>query len=140
VQLNVSAEQLLSDPAISAGPEQQVVLTRRRIDELGLPRGGTLPQLIAAVAASGLLLCPPHTGPFLRLSLRDQEQAPDAVLSAGRAPAGALHVLSAPLRPDHTYPKGFYLRVVEGTTWLRGFRCDDEYVWPADSVLALRRR
>jgi hypothetical protein len=30
--------------------------------------------------------------------------------------------------------------VVEGTTWLRGFRCDDEYVWPADSVLALRRR
>ena len=45
---------------------------------------------------------------------------------------------SVPLRADHDYPKGFYLRVVDGVTWLRGYRCDDEYVWPAGSVLALR--
>lgn len=85
-----------------------------------------------------LELCPPATGPYLRLAVTSQSQAPDSVLSAGRAPSGALHVLSAPLSEDHEYPKGFYLRVVDGVSWLRGYRCDDEYRLPPEAAMVLR--
>jgi len=60
------------------------------------------------------------------------------VLSAGRSPAGALKVASAPLSDDVAFPKGFYLRVVDGTLWLRGFRCDDEYRFTPDDTFAFR--
>jgi hypothetical protein len=60
------------------------------------------------------------------LAMIGQSNAPD--LSAGRAPTGAIHVASEPLSRDVEYPKGFYLRIVDGQAWLRGYRCDDTYV------------
>lgn len=138
VALNSYAETLLEHSAFDERTEQTVRVTRRSVAELGLPEGGTLPQILAATASAGLRPCPLRTGPFLRLALIGQEQAPDAVLSAGRVPTGALHVLSEPLSADHEVPKGFYLRVVDGTVWLRGYRCDDEYVLPPESQLVLR--
>ena len=138
IALNAYAETLLEHSAFDDRTEQTVRVTRCSVAELGRPDGGTLPQILAAAAAAGLRPCPLRTGPFLRLALMGQEQAPDAMLSAGRAPTGALHVLSAPLSEDHEVPKGFYLRVVDGTVWLRGYRCDDEYVMPPESQLVLR--
>lgn len=144
VELNAYAETLLEhssfdDNTSADHPEQTVRVTRRSVAELGLPTGGTLPEILSATAAAGLRPCPLATGPYLRLALMGQEQAPDAVLSAGRVPTGALHVLSEPLSADHEVPKGFYLRVVDGTAWLRGYCCDDEYVLPPESMLALWR-
>lgn len=138
VALNPYAEMLLQHSELDDRTEQTIRVTRRSVAELGLPEGGTLPQILTAAAAAGLRPCPLRTGPFLRLALMGQEQAPDAVLSAGRAPTGALHVLSVPLSEDHEVPKGFYLRVVDGTVWLRGYRCDDEYVMPPESQLVLQ--
>lgn len=138
VELNAYAETLLEHPRIARSAAEELTLTRRTVGELGLPAGGTLPQIIAAVQEQGFQLCPPGTGPYLRLALTSQPSAPDSVLSAGRVPSGALHVLSAPLSEDHEYPKGFYLRVVDGVSWLRGFRCDDEYCMPPESMLVLR--
>lgn len=138
IALNAYAETLLERSAFDDRTERTVRVTRRSVAELGLPEGGTLPQVLAATAGVGLRPCPLTTGPYLRLAMTDQEQAPDAVLSAGRAPTGALHVLSSPLSEDHEVPKGFYLRVVDGTVWLRGYRCDDEYVLPPESQLVLR--
>ena len=138
IQLNDSARTLLEDPCFDTRAPETLEVVQRSLQQLGLPSGGTLPQITAAAREQGLAPLPPDTGPYLRLAITDQEQAPDSILSAGRAPTGAVHVLTAPLSADHDYPKGFYLRVVDGVTWLRGFRCDDEYVWPADAVLALR--
>lgn len=139
MQLNENARTLLEHPCFARRGVETVEVLQRTPAQLGLPGGGTLPEILAAARAEGASPCPPDAGPYLRLVLTDQEQAPDSVLSAGRAPAGALHVLSEPLSEDHEYPKGFYLRVVDGVQWLRGYRCDDEYVWPADSELLLRR-
>ena len=83
-----------------------------------------------------MTVCPPDAGPYLRLALQSQADAPDRVLSGGRSPAGALKVASAPLSEDANFPKGFYLRVVDGQRWLRGFRCDDEYLFsPVDRFI-----
>lgn len=114
-----------------------MTVTQRSVADLGLPDGCTLPQILAAAKERGFLPCPPDMGPYLRLALMEQEQAPDSVLSAGRVPTGALHVLSEPLSEDYRYPKGFYLRVVDGARWLRGYWCDDDYVWPPESQVAL---
>lgn len=138
IQLNESARTLLAHSCFDAREPERLAVLQRSLAELGLPEGGTLPEIFAAVRATGLAPLPPDAGPYLRLALEDQEQAPDSVLSAGRAPTGAVHVLAAPLSTEDEYPKGFYLRVVDGVTWLRGYRCDDRYVWPADSVFALR--
>lgn len=137
VQLNAHAETLFSHPCFDEHPPETVTVVQRRVDDLGLPVGGTLPEVIAASLGQGLELCPAITGPYLRLAMTSQAQAPDSLLSGGRIPTGALHVVAAPLSEDHEFPKGFYLRVVEGVPWLRGFRCDDEYVWPPESVVAL---
>lgn len=138
IQLNEHARTLLAHPCFDVREPERVDVLQRSLAQLGLPEGGTLPEIFAAAEERGFAPLPADAGPYLRLAFLDQEQAPDSVLSAGRAPTGAVHVLTAPLSDDHDYPKGFYLRVVDGVTWLRGYRCDDEYIWPADSVLALR--
>lgn len=138
VQLNAYAEELLDRPEFSAGaPEPQTVeVVLRSVSELGLTDGGTLPEVFAAAASAGLRLCPLATGPALRLALVEQESAPDSILSTGRAPTGSIHVASAPVSEDHEAPKGFYLRVIDGVPWLRGYRCDDVHVHAPDVVFA----
>lgn len=76
-------------------------------------------------------------GSTLRLATMDQRNAPDSVLSAGRAPTGSVHIASELLSDDEAYPRGFYLRMVDGEAWLRGYRCDDTYEWGPEQRLAL---
>ncbi|MCY1241037.1 hypothetical protein D9M72_539170 [compost metagenome] len=66
------------------------------------------------------------------MALNEQVTSSDSVMSSGRAPDGALTVASEALSRDDDYPKGFYLRVVDGQAWLRGYRCDDEHTWSPD--------
>lgn len=140
IQLNTYAQTLLDHPCFDERDTQTVLVAQRTLADLGLRDGGSLPQIIAVARRHGLVPCPPDAGPYLRLTMQHQEQASGSVLSAGRVPDGALNVISEPLSEDPEYPKGFYLRVVDGVSWLRGFRCDDEYLWPAESLVALQCR
>lgn len=83
---------------------------RRTVQQLGLPAGGPQCRVFAAATRHGLQLCPAISGPFLRLATMHQPNAPDSVLSAGRASTGAIHIASEPLSDDPDYPKEFYLR------------------------------
>lgn len=140
IRLNEHAETLLRDIDIdlAAVDAETLTLVDRSVAELGLTDGGTLPEIFAAARRQGYALCPPETGPYLRLALTAQEQSPDQVMSTGRAPRGALTVASEPLNSDHEYPKGFYLRVVDGEAWLRGYRCDDEFVFSPEDRFVFR--
>ncbi|CAM5303180.1 hypothetical protein [Leifsonia shinshuensis] len=136
VLLNAYAETLLDHAAFELRDPVELTVVDRGVGELGLDDGGTLPAVYAAAQEQGLALCPPDTGPYLRLAMRSQANAPDSVLSAGRSPTGSLKVAAAPLSDDVEFPKGFYLRVVDGVQWLRGYRCDDEYRYTADDRFA----
>ncbi|GAA1107905.1 hypothetical protein [Arthrobacter flavus] len=129
VQLNTYAETLLAHSTFDDPPGQTLRIVERTVEQLGLEQGAVLSQVFAAARKQGLELCPLTVGPYLRLALTDQANAPDLVLSAGRSPAGAIHIGSEPVSEDVKYPKGFYLRVVDGQAWLRGYCCDDTYVW-----------
>jgi hypothetical protein len=136
VLLNVHAETLLAHPAFDAPEGQCLRIVERTVEELGFEHGAVQSRVFTAARNQGLELCPLVTGPYLRLAMMDQSNAPDSVLSAGRTPIGAIHVASEPPSEDVDYPKGFYLRVVDGQVWLRGYRCDDTYVWAPDQRLA----
>ena len=136
IGLNTHAETLLAHPAFDDPGHRTLRIVRRTVGQLGMGNGGVQPEVFATARRQGLELCPLVTGPYLRLALMDQADAPDSVLSAGRAPAGALHIASEPVSEDVEYPNGFYLRVVDGRHWLRGYRCDDTYVLTPEQEFA----
>ncbi|MET3806816.1 hypothetical protein ABIB25_003836 [Nakamurella sp. UYEF19] len=137
VHLNEMASTLLDDAIFDAPQPESVTLVERSVSDLGLVAGAPLPQIFEAAQERGLQLCPPTTGPYLRLVLDSQAMAPDAVMSNGKAPSGSLTVAAPPFQVDEDYPKGFYLRVIRGRLWLRGYRCSStEHVWdPADRLV-----
>lgn len=129
ILVNGHAETLLEDVVFDDQASRPVVVTERTVADLGLPNGAPLPQIFKVAQQQGLLLCPVDTGPYLRMALNGQMESRDSVMSSGRAPDGGLTVAAEALSQDDEYPKGFYLRVVDGQAWLRGYRCDDEHVW-----------
>jgi hypothetical protein len=136
VRLNVHAETLLAHPAFDDPERQDLRIVERTVEQLGFESGAVQSRIFSAALNQGLALCPLVAGPYIRMAMTGQSNAPDSALSAGRAPTGAIHVASEPLSEDVEYPKGFYLRVVDGQAWLRGYRCDDTYVWAPDQRLA----
>lgn len=138
VLLNAYAETLLDASVFEPRAPEGIRIVERDVSDLGLRAGGTLVEVFSAARDQGLALCPPDTGPYLRLAMTTQANAPDSVLSAGRSPAGALKVGSALLTDDAEFPKGFYLRVVDGQHWLRGYRCDAEYRFSPGDRFAFR--
>jgi hypothetical protein len=43
--------------------------------------------------------------------------------------------VSAALVEDDEFPKGFYLRRIDGVLWLRGYRSGPAHVWSPDDRL-----
>ena len=140
VLLNSHAETLLDADIFDGRTARAIVVTERTVANLGRPQGATLSEILELGKQHGLLPCPADTGPYLRLALLDQATSTDSVMSAGRAPNGSLTVASEPLSDDDTYPKGFYIRVVDGQAWLRGYRCDDEHIWSPDDRFVFRTK
>jgi len=138
VGLNDYAETLLYLRDFDQVRAERMSVRFRCAAELGLTGGGTWAQLLAVAASRGFAPLPLRAGPYLRLALSDQLDAPDSVLSAGTPPSAAIHVASTMANASETDPRGFYLRTVDGRRWLRGFRCDDDYVLGPETVLALR--
>lgn len=138
VLLNAHAETLLDAGVFDRQDTRLIAVTERTVADLGRPHGASLSEILKLGQEQGLMLCPPDTGPYLRLALEDQPTSADSVMSTGKAPDGSLTVASEPLSDDVYYPKGFYLRVVDGQAWLRGYRCDDEHIWSPDDRFVFR--
>lgn len=136
--LHPYAEILLDHPVSDPRDRVEIDAVERSVGDLGLSTGAPLPEVFTVARKQGLAVCPPDTGPYLRLVMATQENAPDSILSVGRAPTGALKVASRPLSNDVAFPRAFYLRVVDGQQWLRGFRCDDEYVFSPEDRFAFQ--
>lgn len=119
IQLNSHAQVLLDNAVFDdATTKQAIVVLERSVSDLGLPDGGTLSQIFNAAQKYGLALCPPTTGPYLHLAMTKQESSTDSVMNRGHAPEGSCTVAAHAFGDDDKYPKGFYLRVVNGQQWL----------------------
>lgn len=141
VELNPAALELLADRRFStlATPRCLEVL-ELAVEDLGLPRGGTMPAIRQAALSSGLAPCPLEVGPHLRLQLLGQEEGQIGFPRTRHcAPPGSITVVSIPIATDDQTPKGFYLRRIDGSLWLRGYRSDDQHVWAGTDRLAFCR-
>lgn len=123
------------------GLPSQIKLVMCSLAELGLTNGAVFEEIVTKANACGLCMCHASTGIFLRLSYISQVESKDSVLcGTHRSPEGAVVVLSELLEQDDAFPRGLYLRNVDGQLWLRGYVCDKTYAWAPDDVFAFEKR
>jgi hypothetical protein len=123
VELNEAARVLFaSDKFITSDVRTHLRTVELRVRNLGFPQGATTSDVYTSAMRLGLRLCPVELGPHLRLQFLDQ---PEGFLGQPvwqhRAPPGSIIIASEILSEDDEFPKGFYLRRIEGTLWLRGY-------------------
>ncbi|MFC6259352.1 hypothetical protein [Levilactobacillus fujinensis] len=137
ISLNHHAQDLFADTRfhpLSAGQTQHLrVIT---VAELTLVTPATLPTIFRRASELGLQLCPLALAVDFRLQWQTQVRSTNSILSKHEAPQGAITVMSPIANNDPNLPKGFYLRRIDDTLWLRGYRCDDLYVWQPSDTLA----
>ena len=141
IQINHDAEQYISHPRFSAEQPGEMTAAVASPDELGLENGASLDELFRHIQETPFDPCPPDTGFFLRLAWTDQPQSGNSILTGTHgSPDQAVTVLSGILEQDNAFPKGLYLRKVNGSLWLRGYVCDFTYRFPGNALFAFEMR
>lgn len=130
VELNEAAKVLFaSDKFITSGVRAQLRTVELLVRNLGFSQGATTFDVYTSAMRLGLHLCPVEVGPHLRLQFLDQ---PEGFLGQpvwqNRAQPGAITIASEILSDDDEFPKGFYLRRIKGTLWLRGYWSRREHI------------
>lgn len=119
--------------------QQRIALTTVELSvlELGFDQGATFPQLHLRAEQLGLELPPLELGPHFRLLHSTQKEGHSGFpVTQNKAPPGSITIASAPLASDDSFPKGFYLRRIDGVPWLRGYTSSFEHVWsPEDRLM-----
>lgn len=141
ILINHYAEKYISHPRFSAGEPEEMTAAIISPEKLGLKGGASLDELLRHIEGTQFCPCPPDTGFFLRLAWMDQPQSRNSVLSGTHgSPDRAVTVLSEMLEREDTFPRGLYLRKVDGSLWLRGYVCDSAYRFPGSALFALGMR
>lgn len=141
VQLNQAAEMLFANRHFTLLGQQQVIeIAPVSVADLGFGEGATSAQLSARALESGLLECPLELGPYLRMQFLDQPEGGGETSTAhAGAPPGSITVASSPLDDADQTPKGFYLRRVDGVSWLRGYWSWPGHLWSPQDVIVFSR-
>jgi hypothetical protein len=142
VELNDAAKVLFASDMFTTSPQPQPLPTvELRVHDLGLPLGATLPDIFARAAQLGFDLCPLELAPHFRLQYLDQPEGfVGQPVWQHRTPPGAIVVASEIVSSDDAFPKGFYLRRVSGTLWLRGYWCGLDHVCDPDEHFLFAQR
>lgn len=134
ISMNVSAERLFaSDHFTTSETRYSVTTVELTLCNLGFPRGATIAEIYERAGQLGLGLCPLELGPHLRLQYHDQPEGHlGKPVRRHQAPYGSITIASEILSEEEDFPKGFYLRRIEGVLWLRGYRSWPGHVWEPD--------
>lgn len=133
IHLNTYAELLLNDARMVLSPTRYSLCTiELAAHNLGFPDGATTARIFATAQQLGLTLCPLELAPYLRMQYTDQPEDVDEKVCKNQAPSGSVTVASEPISQEDTFPKGFYVRHMNGELWLRGYCADDLHCWNAE--------
>ena len=138
IKINSLALEIFSDENFRTQERASTIeVILKTVSELGLPHGGVLTQAIDAAEALGFGLCPMELAPHLRLAYLDQEEgAVGLETTEHRAPPGSITIVDQRPKEDESEYRGFYLRRIEGTLWLRGYKSWSGHVWQPQDMLA----
>ena len=135
--INRYAEEFFSHPRFCVENSRRLTVTIAALSEIGFDNGAILADIFQRLPKVGLKPCSPETGLFLRLAWTDQPKSSNAILSGTHeAPDQAVTVLSDIFEQNDAFPKGLYLRNIDGVLWLRGYICDPGYRFPGDAMFA----
>lgn len=134
ILMNPYAERLFASDFLTMTQTQYRVKTvELAVGNLGFSQAVTIPEIYERAGEVGLGLCPLELGPYLRLHYLEQ---PEGYLGKpsreNQAPYGSITVASEKFTDDEDFPKGFYLRRINGVLWLRGYRSNIDQLWESD--------
>ncbi|WP_066050744.1 helicase [Robertmurraya korlensis] len=135
ILINEYGERLLADERFTTSETKYRLQTiELTVGNLGFPDGATTTQFFKRANELGLELCPIELGPYLRLEYLDQPEGDSRnhMQKKHQAPSGSITIASEILAEEEDFPKGFYLRRINGVLWLRGYVADDLHVWNSD--------
>jgi hypothetical protein len=134
ILMNEYAERLFADDKFTTSDTKYSLQTIEiTVGDLGLHDGAATDQIFKRASELGLELCPLELGPHLRLRYLDQPEGYSGFpLQRHQAPSGSITIASEILTEDDDFPKGFYLRRINGVLWLRGYRADHLHIWNPD--------
>lgn len=133
IMINELGKKLFNDDKFTISNSQHTLETvELTVQDLGFFGGGTITQIFGKATQLGLELCPLELGPYLRLAYLDQPEGNLNKQQQHKAPYGSITVASKILTENHNFPKGFYLRRIDETLWLRGYVCDETHIWEPD--------
>lgn len=138
IMMNEYGERLFADDRFTTSEIKYTLQTvELTVGDLGFPDGAITAQIFSKAREIGLELCPLELGPYLRLEYLDQNEGYSGdSLKRHQAPSGSITIASEILTEDDEFPKGFYLRKINGVLWLRGYRADHLHVWnPGDQFV-----
>lgn len=142
IQLNPLALSLFQHPGFTTqATSERVNIACVSVAELGFPDGAIYQDILESAQKRHLLECPLELGPHLRLAFLDQPEGSIGFASTpSQAPPGAITIASPPLDHDDTTPKGFYLRRIDGTLWLRAYTSWPGHVWSSEDLFVFARQ
>jgi hypothetical protein len=131
ILMNEYGEKLIADNKFTSSDAKYNLHTiELTVGNLGFSDGATTAQIFKKASELGLELCPLELGPYLRLEYLDQPEGYSGKpLQRNQAPSGSITIASEKLSEEDDFPKGFYLRRINGVLWLRGYNADDLHVW-----------
>lgn len=141
VLLNQAAEDLFTDARFQPSEHaSEVKIAARMVESLGFENGASYTRIVARAKELGLEECPLELAVYLRLQYLDQPVSAERPKSAEPgSPPDAITVATAPLDDSDDVPKGFYLRNIDGTLWLRGYWSDALHTFNPDDVFVFAK-
>jgi hypothetical protein len=128
IQFNKYAQMLFAHSSFSVGHEiEKVKLAKVNLSDLRITKPCFYQEIVGSASDLGLKLCPIYLGAFLRLAYLEQPEGP------------YLTIASVMPENDENYPNGFYVRNLENSLWLRGYKASDDYEWPIDSEFIFQK-
>lgn len=139
IGLNASAQKLLTDPRLVLSEHSHLQTIKiMTVADLNLQSSAILPNIFSAAQKQGLQLCSLESAIYLRLFWKNQPESNDPAMHRQKAPDSSVTVASPIISTDPYQPKGFYLRNVNQKLWLRGYICDDVFVWQPEDQFAFQ--
>jgi hypothetical protein len=141
VSLNDAARTLFASNLFTTLPEPiWISYVELSVLDLGFDDGATFPEIQCSAESMGYILPPVELGAHLRLQYSTQAEGYVGMpVTKPRAPPGSITIASAPLTEDDSFPKGFYLRRINGALWLRGYWSGLNHVWSPEDCLIFQQ-
>ena len=130
IQTSSYADDLLNSPEFEPLTEvEDSVLVRLTVGDLGFPQGATTEEIYQRAQELGLELCPPETGPELRLKADTEQRFGEY-----------MNIAMKPIADSDGYPYVFYLNRRTGGQWLGARSAKTSDRWNAGDPFVFRLR